>query len=161
MKKQYAFLTLVLILLTSLFTGCSISSKATASGQYEIVRKATLGGKWQMYQIRIKLDSGGAYDLDLLNLANEDKVDGYFYPEKGSGASLQIKAGDNVIYQAVPTGVLAGGTLSDRFSFSASQPAGTAYVLNFTNGGTEKNISVFVELIYPVTCSIRGPIDVK
>jgi hypothetical protein len=144
-----------------MFAGCSGSSKSTPTGKYEILRKAVLGGKWQMYQFRLKLEAGSAFDIDLLDLVAGDKVDGYFYPETGNGATLEITAGDSVIYKIEPASIPAGNTLSDRFSFAVSQPLGTAYVLNFTNSGTEKNVNVFVEIIYPATGKIRGPLDVK
>jgi len=147
------------VLLLTLLVGFSSTSKASNLGKYEILRKATLGGKWQMYQLQITLESGKDFDIDLLDLANNDKVDGYFYPEKGSGGTLTITAGTQVLYQT--EGTVTAGTLSDRFSFTASQPAGTAYVLKLHNGGTEKSVSIFLELIYPNTGNIRGPIDTK
>jgi hypothetical protein len=51
--------------------------------------------------------------------------------------------------------------MSDRFSFVASQALGTAYVLKFTNNATDKTVTLFVELIYPTTGKMRGPLDVK
>jgi len=159
MTKKLLALGLVFVLALALLAGCSSTSKSTNLGKYEILRKAVLGGKWQMYQIRITLDSGSDFDIDLLNLANNDKVDGYFYPENGSGGTLEITAGTNVLYKTEVA--VAAGTISDRFSFTASQPVGTAYVLKLHNGGTEKSVAVFLELIYPNTGSIRGPIDTK
>lgn len=164
MKSNKVILTLVAILLlvTGLTTGCSGNKTTTTTpiGKYEIIRKALLGNTWQMYQIRIVLDSGSDFDIDLLELAGTDKVDGYFYPEKGVGASLEIKAGASSIYKADPSTVALGGSLSDRFSFQASQPAGTYYILKFHNGGTD-TVNIFLELMYPKTGVIRGPIDLK
>jgi hypothetical protein len=154
------YIALVMVLAVSLLTGCSSSKSTTPVGKYEIIRKAVLGNTWQMYQIRVVLESGSDFDIDLLELAGTDKVDGYFYPEKGVGASLEIKAGSLVLYKADPATVALGGTLSDRFSFQANQPAGTAYVIIFHNGGTD-TVNVFVELIYPKSGMIRGPIDIK
>ena len=159
MIKKFLGIGLAILLVASVLAGCSSTSTSTNLGKYEILRKATLGGKWQMYQIRITLESGKDFDIDLLDLANNDKVDGYYYPETGSGGTLQITAGTQVLYQ--PAGTVTGGTLSDRFSFTASQPAGTAYVLTFHNGGTDKSVSIFLELIYPTNGNIRGPIDTK
>lgn len=159
MIKRILAFGMVLALVMALLAGCSSTSKSTNLGKLEILRKAVLGGKWQMYQVRITLDSGSDFDIDLLDLANNDKVDGYFYPEKGSGATLEITAGATVIYKT--EGTVTGGTLSDRFSFNATQPVGTAYVLKLHNGGTDKSVSVFLEVIYPSTGNIRGPIDVK
>ena len=166
MKRNKFFtaliLVIILVLLVPASVGCSGSSNknSTPTGKYEILRKAILGNTWQMYQIRITLESGSDFDIDLLDLGGTDKVDGYFYPEKGVGASLEISAGTNILYKADTTTVALGGTLSDRFSFQANLPTGTAYVVAFHNGGTD-TVNIFLELIYPKTGSIRGPIDLK
>ncbi|MDO9334344.1 MAG: hypothetical protein Q7T57_07485 [Dehalococcoidales bacterium] len=161
MIRKILALGLVFIIVLTMFAGCSGSSKETPTGKYEILRKAVLGGKWQMYQFRLKMEPGSEFDIDLLDLVIGDKVDGYFYPETENGATVEIIAGANVIYKIEPAGIPAGGTMSDRFSFVANQPLGTAHVLKFTNNGTEKTVSVFVEIIYPTTGKIRGPLDVK
>jgi hypothetical protein len=160
-NRKILALGLAFIIVLTMFAGCSGGSKETPTGKYEILRKAVLGGKWQMYQFRLKMEPGSAFDIDLLDLVIGDKVDGYFYPETENGATVEITAGASVIYKIEPTSIPAGSTLSDRFSFVVSQPLGTAYVLNFTNNGTEKTVSVFVEIIYPTTGKIRGPLDVK
>jgi hypothetical protein len=156
--KKILILTLVIIAMLAVLPGCSGNSKSNPTGKYEILRSATLGSNWQMYQFRLKMEPSGAFDIDLLDLAPGDKVDGYFYVETGSGAALQILAGSTVIYQVEPVNTLPDSTLSDRFTFSVQQPLGTAYVLKFANSGTEKNIEVFLELIYPVNAKIRGPL---
>jgi len=158
--KLFAIVLMVSILIPGVLAGCSGSKSSTPTGKYEILRSAVLGNTWQMYQIRVSLESGSDFDIDLLGLSGTDKVDGYFYPEKGIGASLSILSGPNVIYKADSSTVALGGTLSDRFSFPADQPSGTAYVLQFHNGGTE-TVNIFLELIYPKTGQIRGPIDLK
>ncbi len=162
MKRNKFFTALILVLVAAVSVGCSGngSKNTTPKGKYEILRKAVLGNTWQMYQIRVTLESGSDFDIDLLDLGGTDKVDGYFYPEKGVGASLEISAGTNILYKADTTTVALGGTLSDRFSFTANQPTGTAYVIAFHNGGTD-TVNIFVELIFPKTGSIRGPIDLK
>jgi hypothetical protein len=160
-NRKILALGLALIMVLTMFVGCSGGSKETPIGKYEILRKAVLGGKWQMYQFRLKMEAGGAFDIDLLDLVEGDKVDGYFYPETENGATVEITAGANVIYKIEPTSIPAGSALSDRFSFTVSQPLGTAYVLKFTNNGIEKTVNVFVEIIYPTTAKIRGPLDVK
>jgi|GEM_PF-2880885 len=160
MKKQkmlFVFTAVTLLLVAAFGGGCGGSKDpGPATGKYEIIRKSGLGAAWQMYQIRIVLEAGNNFDVDLLGLSGADKVDGYFYLEKGTGAALVIKAGDSVLYQSAAA---AGGeVVSDRFSFIAGLPAGTAYVFNFSNPGTE-TVNVFLELIYPKTGFIRGPID--
>jgi len=161
MKKQKILLifTVLALLPVAVFGGGCGGSKDSgpATGKYEVLRKADLGAAWQMYQLRIVLEAGNNFDVDLLGLAGTDKVDGYFYPEKGTGATLAIKAGDNVIYQSSAAG---SEPVSDRFSIVAALPAGTAYVLNFANPGTE-TVNIFQELIFPKTGVIRGPIDTK
>jgi hypothetical protein len=159
--KKIFVLLLTLIIVLTMVVGCSGNSKSTRTGKYEILRKAVLSGKWQMYQFRLKLESGSEFDIDLLDLIAGDKVDGYFYLETETGANVEITAGAEVIFKIEPASIAAGNTMSDRFSFVASQPLGTAYVLKFTNSGTEKTASIFVEIIYPTTVKIRGPIDVK
>jgi len=159
--KKILALGLALILMLTMISGCSGSSEETHTGKYEILRKAVLGGNWQMYQFRLKLEPGSGFDIDLLDLVAGDKVDGYFYPETESGANVEITAGANVIFKKEATIIVAGSTMSDRFSFVASQPLGTAYVLKFTNSDTEKTVTLFVELIYPTSGKMRGPLDVK
>lgn len=162
MSKRLFLLILALVSTAALLPACGSGNTAEKpSGKYEILRKTTLGNAWQMYQFRLDIESGGEFDIDLLDLGEGDRVDGYFYPEKGSGAALQIRAGNTPIYQSNPAGGVVGGAVSDRFSFTATQPRGNAYVLLFSNAGTEKTISVFVEIIYPSTASIRGPLDAK
>jgi len=159
MVKRFLGIGVAILLVASVLVSCSSTSTSTNLGKLAILRKATLNGKWQMYQLRVTLASGKDYDIDLLDLANNDKVDGYFYHEKGSGGTLEITAGTQVLYQ--PQGTATEGALSDRFSFTASQPAGTAYVLTFHNGGTDNSVTIFLELIYPTNGNIRGPIDTK
>jgi len=158
--KLLALVLMVSMLALGVLAGCSSSKSSTPTGKYEILRRATLGNTWQMYQIRVSLESGSDFDIDLLGLSGADKVDGYFYPEKGIGASMTIMSGSTVIYKADSSTVALGGTLSDRFSFPANQPSGTAYMLQFHNGGTE-TVNIFLELIYPKTGQLRGPIDLK
>jgi hypothetical protein len=159
--KKILACVLALVIILTLCVGCSKGSKETPTGKYEILREAVLNGKWQMYQFRLKLEPGSGFDIDLLDLVIGDKVDGYFYPETENGASVEIIAGAEVIFNIDPANIAAGSNASDRFSFVASKPSGTAYVLKFVNSGTEKNVTVFVEIIYPTTGKIRGPLDVK
>jgi hypothetical protein len=159
--RKILALGLALVLMLTMIAGCSKGSETTHTGKYEILRKAVLGGNWQMYQFRLKLEPGSGFDIDLLDLVAGDKVDGYFYPETESSANVEITAGSNVIFKMEAASVIAGSTMSDRFSFVASQPLGTAYVLKFTNSGAEKTVSLFIELIYPTTGKMRGPLDVK
>jgi hypothetical protein len=159
-KKKITLIGLALALMLIFLPSCSRGTEEPSAprGKYEILRKAILEGKWQMYQLKLELPLNGEFDIDFIDLAEGDRVDGYFYPGKGTGISLEIRAGTAVVYRSEQS---TGDTDSARFSFSASQPAGTAYVLLFKNVGTDKEIVVLVELIYPVTARIRGPLDLK
>jgi len=98
--------------------------------------------------------------LILLRLAYGDKVDGYFYVEKGNGISFQI-TGNSLIYEA--SAKEAGGSSqvgSDRFSFVASQTQGNTYTLTFRNPAQTK-VTVFLEVIYPIGGSLFMPIERK
>jgi hypothetical protein len=158
-KKIFIFGLVLMLVLTGM-VGCSGDSKPS-TGKYEILRSAVLGSNWQMYQFRLKMDPGGEFDIDLLDLVPGDKIDGYFFVESGTSATLEIIAGSTTVYKIESTNTPAGKTISDRFSVTASQPLGTAHLLKFTNNGTEKGISVFVEIIYPVSAKIRGPLDIN
>jgi hypothetical protein len=161
-SRKLVALGLVITALLSIPVGCSSTSKsATGSGKYDILRETVLAGKWQMYQLRVQLGAGADFKLDLLDLKQSDRVDGYFYPERGAGATLEIRAGATPIYHSSATAVPAGGTLSDRFSVLVDQPPGTAYTLTFKNGGLEKDVSVFVEIIYPTTARTGVPLEAK
>jgi len=157
-NKKLILLAMAAVMALGLLAGCTSKSSATKTqtGTYKILRSTTLNTKWQMYQFELNLPVNGNFDLDLLGLANNDKVDGYFYPEKGSISTLNIVAGTNTLYDSSTT----AGVTSDRFSFNAAQPVGTYYQLNFKNTGTD-TVTVFVELIYPANGSIRGPLDQK
>jgi hypothetical protein len=159
-KKMLVF-GLVALLMLTVFAGCSGNSESAHVGKHEILRDAVLGNNWQMYQVRLKLDPGSYFDIDLRDMVPGDKVDGYFFVEIGSTVTVDITSGANVIYHFESVNAIAGSTISDRFSFVTNLPLGTAHVLKFANSGTEKNISVFLEVIYPVTAKIRGPLDVK
>jgi hypothetical protein len=157
-NKKLILLAMSLVMALGLLAGCSSKSTAstTPTGTFKIIRKATLNTKWQMYQFELNIPVNGAFDIDLLGMANSDKADGYFYQEKGSASTLTITAGSTIIYNSAAT----AGVTSDRFSFSATLPLGNAYVLNFRNTGSDAT-TVFVEVIYPATANIRGPLDVK
>jgi hypothetical protein len=163
MKTKVISVALIAVCALALLTACTgVASGPTTSsapkGKFQIVRKAALSSKWQMYQMELTLPSNGDFDVDLLGLAQGDKVDGYFYPEKGTGVSVQITAGDKTVYKYDPA---AGGINSDRFTFTADQGTGVAYIMVFKNTGTEKELTVFIEVVYPATASLRGPLDLK
>ncbi len=154
MKKGIIFTIIALVTLS--LTGCSAVSRITglfSSGGPEIVKKADLGTKWTMRQISLELGAGSQMPV-LLRLADGDKVDGFFYLEKGNNVDFQITA-NSLIYKPSIQDAYARGITSDRFSFTASQAQGTTYTLMFRNTSySNDKVTVFLEIIYPVTGSV-------
>ena len=129
MNKKLLLIALALALVLSILPGCTRNGSSepgttTPKGNFKIVRKSALGTKWQMYQFELTLPANGDFDLDFLDLADSDQVDGYFYPETGTGVSLNILAGASSIFTSAPA---PGTNNSDRFSFKATLPKGTFY----------------------------------
>jgi len=153
-----AFL-IISILTTSLLAGCigkSVTTSAPAR-KYTIVQGNEIidsqGVKWQIYQLRLTLDGGATFTIDL-NLANSDKVDTWYTTEKptsGGSVNFQVKAGTDVIYTAAGASATATGNTSDRLSFTAATANGTSYRLIFHNNLADKNSkeTIFTEIIYP------------
>ena len=159
----------VMVLATVLAAGCAeiadLTSGFTSSSQTagpEMVRKANLGDQWTMNQMKIGL--GGGQDVSiLLKLTEGDRVDGYFYLEKGSDVAFSI-TGNSLVYQS--KGEDSGdsdGLTSDRFSLVASQAQGSTYTLTFHNPADEDSplakVTIFLELIYPAGSSLFIPVE--
>ena len=96
----------------------------------------------------------------LLRLDYRDKVDGYFYVEKGSGINFEI-TGNSLIYKAANEDEDSSEVTSDRFSFNASQEQGNTYTLTFRNpdDGGQMKVTIFLEVIYPIDSSLFMPIE--
>jgi len=160
LKKLLVILTFVSVLLVS---GCSSMPSlpsAASTPSYDIVRKSEVSdGKWQMYQLRIELGKEEELPI-LLKLGDGDKVDGYFYVEKGSDLDVRI-AGKSQIYDF--TAPAKADQVSDRFSFTASQVQGNMYILTLSNtsGGDKDRVTTFLELVYPSSGSIFIPLELK
>ena len=159
LKRILIALALLSVLLIS---GCSKMPDlpaAASTPSYQIVRKSEVGGKWQMYQLKIELGKGDELPI-LLKLANGDKVDGYFDVEKGEGFDFQI-AGNTQIYKLEPPA--AGKKVSDRFSFTATQAQGNMYILTLrnTSGDKDVRISAFLEVVFPASGAIFIPLDTR
>jgi hypothetical protein len=160
-KNRYiiAALLILSILMTSLLFGCSgkSSSTTTPTRKYEIVKVTNVtdakGAKWQIYQLRLQLEGGATFTVDL-NLTDSDKVDCWYKIEKpasGGSVDFKVKAGASVIYASVAAGSTAVGNTSDRLAFTAAQANGTSYRLIFHNNLADKNSkeTIFTEIFYP------------
>ena len=151
MFKRVLAVGLLLISLVGIFGCTSVdSSKTPASIRY--VREAEIAATWQMKQIELNFKSDMSVTLEL---AAGDKVDGYFYVTTTEGVNFTI-SGLSQLYSSEQ------GVMSDRFSFTASQPQGIDYKLKFTATGSEdKDTIVFLEIIYPKTGEVLVPLGTK
>jgi|PlaIllAssembly_1097288.scaffolds.fasta_scaffold337029_1 hypothetical protein len=159
--RKVIYLTLAIALLT-LSLGCSsvniFSKSETAT--VKILRNTPLAAEWQMYQLEITLTSGGKMPV-ILELANGDKVDGYYYVESGDiNVGFQITA-NSKIYESQLTTLPEETPVSDRFSFTATQAQGIAYTLEFRNLNdvtAKTKTTIFMEIIYPGSSPVWTPI---
>jgi len=138
--------------------GCT-SANGGASGlpaSVNVVREADITSGWSVMQMEISLESETHI---ILTLAAGDKVDGYFYCVSGGNVTFSI-SGNSPIYTSVGQGVN-----SDRFSFTASQAQGIAYILKLTpvkkNGDEKAASTVFFDIIYPAAGEISMPIGTQ
>ena len=156
-------LAMTVVLLVVSILGCSQISDLTQLSSPkapDIVRRAELGGEWQMDQLRVNIDAGDE-SLVLLRLDTRDEVDGYFYVEKGESINFQI-IGDSLIYESMPQDTEDSSKItSDRFSFVANQTQGSTYTLTFRNPSddVQTKVRVFLEVIYPTGGSLFIPIE--
>ena len=164
-KSRYIITALLIlsILMTSMLFGCAgkSSSSTTPTRTYSIVKITHItdlqGVKWENYQIRLTLEGGATFTIDL-NLTAGNKVDCWYTTEKptsGGSVNFQVEAGTSVIYPASTNGSAAAGNTSDRLSFTATQADGTSYRLVFHNNLADINSkeTIYTEITYPANDS--------
>jgi hypothetical protein len=111
---------------------------------------------------QLEIDLENEIPLTLI-LKDGDRVDGYFYLEKGDNVGFNV-SGNSLIYASKPSDTETARITSDRFSFTASQAQGIAYILTFKPGnldGGQKGATVFLEIVYPATGSLSIPVGTK
>jgi hypothetical protein len=143
--------------------GCAKKSTTSAPARkYDIVKVTDItdskGNKWKIYQLRLTLDGGAVFTVDL-NLKDTDKVDLWYTteePTSGGAVDFKVKAGDTVLYAATAaTGTASVGNTTDRLSFVASQSNASSYRLVFRNNLADINSqeTIFTEITYPANSS--------
>lgn len=158
MLKKVIIAVILLTLLLAL-SGCEELSDLTqgvttssSQANLKIEKSVELGGTWQMKQISFRVGAGQEVAI-LLKLSDGDKVDGFFYLERGDTVDFRI-TGKSQLYRS---------TADNRFSFTASQGQGDTYSLLFRNTAEEdegqKSITVFLEVIYPLKGEIYVPVE--
>jgi hypothetical protein len=143
--------------------GCGLVSKAQETNTatpatVRTIRETIISKTWMMKQLEIDLNTEVPI---VLKLKDGDKVDGYFYLEKGANIGFNI-SGASPIYASKPDAETTR-VASDRFSFTSSQAQGIAYTLTFSvnPGAKSGETTVFLEIIYPVTGTLLVPIGTK
>ncbi len=167
MLKKITIAVMLLSLVSLL--GCEEISSLTegqaqtsSDSNLKIVKAVELGAGWEMKQMTFTVGAGKEV-LILLKLSPGDKVDGYFYLEKGEDIGFSI-TGKTLLYRTAPrVGADGTGTSSDRFSFTTTEEEGDTYTLAFRNpaGDEERQtpVAVFLEVIFPASGSIYIPVD--
>jgi basic membrane lipoprotein Med (substrate-binding protein (PBP1-ABC) superfamily) len=151
------------LLAATLLVGCAgqTTTSTTPTRVYSIVKVSEItdlqGVKWENYQIRLTLQGGGTFPIDL-NLAAGNVVSCWYTTEKpasGGSVNFQIEAGTALIYPITATGSGAVGNTSDKLTFTATQANGTSYRLVFHNNLSDINSKevIYTELNYPANAS--------
>ena len=159
MIKRIIIAIMILSLVSIL--GCEEISRLTqeqtqksSSTNLKILKAVELGSEWEMKQMRFDVGAGDEVAI-LLKLSDGDKVDGYFYLEKGDSLDFRI-TGKTLIDKS---------EVQDRFSFVANQDQGDTYTLTFHNTADDDDrqatVTVFLEVIYPITGSVYIPVEGK
>jgi len=159
MIKRIIIAIMILSLVSIL--GCEEISRLTqeqtqksSSTNLKILKAVELGSEWEMKQMRFDVGAGDEVAI-LLKLSDGDKVDGYFYLEKGDSLDFRV-TGKTLIDKS---------EVQDRFSFVANQDQGDTYTLTFHNTADDDDrqatVTVFLEVIYPITGSVYIPVEGK
>ena len=155
-------LSTIMVLSMVFVLGCSSISNVTntsSPASLKTIREAKIGSEWEMKQLEITVATQTSI---LLKLADGDKVDGYFYLEKGNNIGFQI-TGNSLIYESKAQDAKSPQVTSDRFSFIASKEQGIAYTLTLssTAGSSDQpdKETIFLEFIYPATGLVFIPIE--
>jgi hypothetical protein len=160
-KRIFVILSVLSLIVAA---GCSSGNITTSTSAppagIKTIRLAEIAGAWTVRQIEINLESSTSV---LLKLTEGDKVEGYFFLEKGIDIDFQI-LGESLIYRSRPVSG-SDNVTSDRFSFTATGDQGIAYTLKFSpvvkKDGKKVIPTVFLELIYPATGEVFDPMGVK
>ena len=158
MMKRIIIATIMILSLVSIL-GCEEISRLTqettstsSPTNLKILKAVELGSKWEMKQMRFEVGAGDEVAI-LLKLSDGDKADGYFYLEKGDDINFRI-TGKTLLYQS---------EVQDRFSFVANQDQGNTYTLAFRNTADDDDrqtkVTIFLEVIYPITGSVYVPVE--
>jgi hypothetical protein len=144
--------------------GCSLTSRTEAPpapSSVKTIREANIASEWAVKQLEINLESEISI---MLRLAEGDKVDGYYYLEKGNNIGFKI-TGNSLVFESKTQGTKGQNINSDRFSFIASKEQGIAYSLTLTTPNDadkgRDGTTVFMEIIYPASASVFVPIGTK
>ena len=149
----------ILILSLVAILGCEEISRLTqeptstsSPTNLKILKAVELGSEWEMKQMRFEVGAGDEVAI-LLKLSDGDKVDGYFYLEKGEDIDFRI-TGKSLLFQS---------GVQDRFSFVANPAQGDTYTLTFHNPADDDDqpakVIIFLEVIYPVDGSVYIPVE--
>ena len=152
---------IVSLLAATLLVGCTgkTATSTTPTRVYSIVKVTEItdlqGVKLEDYQLRLTLEGGGTFPIDL-NLTANDLVTCWYSVEKpttGGSVIFQVEAGTSVIYP--PAGTAATGNTSDDLNFTATQANGTSYRLVFHNNLSNINSkeTIYTEIKYPANAS--------
>ncbi|TET45386.1 MAG: hypothetical protein E3J57_06780, partial [Dehalococcoidia bacterium] len=132
MRKKVIVAIFLLPLLLPLLGCAEISeltqgvSTSSSQANLKIEKSVELGSAWQMKQISFRVGAGEEVAI-LLKLSDGDKVDGFFYLERGDTCDFRI-TGKTQLYRSAE---------ANRFSFTAGQAQSDTYNLLFRNTADE------------------------